>query len=54
MSEFECRNGHLMPSGKTICHCGARLWKMDGKTASELRREEADDCREDDHEDEED
>jgi len=41
MSEFECRNGHLMKG--IICGiCGARLWRMDGKTERELRGEEED------------
>lgn len=41
MSEFECNNGHLMPSGALTCSiCGGYLYSMDGKTARELRAEE--------------
>ena len=42
MSEFECRNGHLMPSGKFKCEiCGARLHRMDGMTSREIERSDA-------------
>ena len=42
MSEFECRNGHLMPSGKFKCEiCGARLHRMDGMTSRQIARQEA-------------
>ena len=58
MSEFECRNGHLMPSGKFKCpECGAPLYKMDGFTAKQHKMMEADDYddrEEDDREDFED
>jgi len=31
MSDFECRNGHLMRSSDTRCKkCGASLYSMDG------------------------
>ena len=51
MSEFECRNGHLMPSGKYFCpECGERVARMDGYSAREWaaiermeREEETDD-----------
>jgi len=42
MSEFECRNGHLMASGEFTCSiCGARLHRMDGMTSREIARQEA-------------
>ena len=42
MSEFECKNGHLMASGKFKCDiCGSRLHRMDGMTAREIARQEA-------------
>ena len=42
MSEFECRNGHLMiPSLGMNCHiCGAPVARMDGKSNSELAYED--------------
>lgn len=41
MSEFECKNGHLMKSGEYTCPvCGAKIARMDGMTRSECRREE--------------
>ncbi|GAH00854.1 unnamed protein product [marine sediment metagenome] len=40
MSEFACKNGHIMGSGQRICHCGARLYTMDGLTAWQLRKME--------------
>jgi len=42
MSDFECKNGHLMASGKFKCDiCGSRLHRMDGMTAREIARQEA-------------
>jgi len=44
MSDFECKNGHLMPCGKSKCpECGAPLWTMDGCTARELEARDKDD-----------
>ena len=42
MSEFECRNGHLMlPSLGTRCHiCGAPVAYMDGKNSKQLEYED--------------
>ncbi len=41
MSEFECRNGHLMGSGQFTCkECGAPLWRMDSKSNRELEGED--------------
>jgi len=41
MSEFTCKNGHIMKSGLKCHICGDRLARMDGLSASELRRKEA-------------
>jgi len=39
MSEFACRNGHIMPSGKLYCpECGCGLHTMDGYTNADLIR----------------
>jgi len=42
MSEFECRNGHLMlPSLGIRCHiCGAPVAYMDGKSNKQLAYED--------------
>lgn len=50
MSEFECRCGHsLCSADKGICpECGGRAVRMDGYTASELRRMEAAEQEEED------
>lgn len=42
MSEFACRNGHLMPStwGNECRICGSRLHTMDGRTHNQLIAEE--------------
>ena len=41
MSEFACRNGHLMSPGQLSCYiCGEPMHTMDGKTDAELRAEE--------------
>ena len=43
MSEFECKNGHLMKSGEYICPiCGARIGKVDGMSRAEFEREDED------------
>ena len=42
MSEFACRNGHLMRSSDRVCpECGEPCYTMDGLTSSQLRRKEA-------------
>jgi len=46
MSEFECSNGHLSKAGLVCSACGARIVKMDGLTASQLRRQEQSEDRE--------
>ena len=42
MSEFTCRNGHLMaPTDGLFCkECGERCVRMDGKSNGQLRYEE--------------
>ena len=41
MSEFACRNGHLMSSGEWKCkQCGEPLYSMDDMTDSQLRRQD--------------
>lgn len=41
MSEFECRNGHLMKSGEYICSiCGSHIAKTDGMNKEEFERED--------------
>jgi len=41
MSEFECREGHLIPPGKVRCPiCGGRIHKMDGQSAEEIEADE--------------
>ena len=40
MSEFECRNGHIMKSGEYICStCGAKLARTDGMNKEEFEQE---------------
>ena len=46
MSEFACRNGHLMRSGDRVCpECGEPCYTMDGMTGRQMaemeRAEEA-------------
>lgn len=44
MSEFECRNGHIMKSGEYFCNvCGERIGKMDGMTRGEANKEDQED-----------
>jgi len=39
MSEFVCRNGHLMSSKDRRCReCGSSLYMMDGMTSNEWKR----------------
>ena len=41
MSEFTCRNGHLMRTGQLRCEdCGAPLHAMDGMTDKQIRKQE--------------
>lgn len=41
MSEFECRNGHLMRSRDRICLiCSSPVYRMDGFTGKELEMAE--------------
>ena len=43
MSEFECRNGHLVAPSKAIhgCpECGEPIVRMDGKSSRQLEAEE--------------
>ena len=48
MSEFTCRNGHILKAGQNVCpKCGQGLHRMDGMTNSELKmRERAEEGRE--------
>jgi hypothetical protein len=51
MSEFHCRNGHLMLSsdGPRCRECGEKVFTMDGLTNRQLRKmEEAEERLEDD------
>jgi hypothetical protein len=50
MSEFECRCGYIFCSAdKGVCpECGGRPFRMDGRSASELRRMERMEQEEDD------
>ncbi len=50
MSEFTCRNGHLMrPTQRWCTECGEPLHYMDGESRSELKaREQMEDERETD------
>ena len=42
MSEFACKNGHLMRSGEFKCReCGAKLHTMDGFTDAQWRMMES-------------
>jgi len=42
MSEFQCRNGHLMSCRDKFCpQCGATVGFMDGKTGRQCAAEEA-------------
>lgn len=53
MSEFECSNRHLMPSGTNKCpECGAKLAYMDGYSKRELEAMDRDDhdCDEEEEE----
>ena len=52
MSEFHCYNGHLMPSGQTICHCGESIHTMDGHTDKQLNQMEHDELVRPDEDDE--
>jgi transcription initiation factor IIE alpha subunit len=39
MSEFTCRNGHVLNPGEFECPiCGAHLGHMDGESSAEIRR----------------
>jgi hypothetical protein len=41
MSEFTCRNNHLMKSSDKLCpQCGLPITYMDGMSARELRLQE--------------
>jgi len=43
MSEFECKNGHLMKSGEYICSiCGERISRVDGMSRAEFERDDED------------
>jgi hypothetical protein len=43
MSEFECSNGHFMPSGEYHCSiCGGRIARMDGMNKREAEAEDRD------------
>jgi len=43
MSEFCCKNGHVMRARETHCpECGEPKYSMDGMTARELREQERD------------
>lgn len=55
MSEFECKNGHLMKSGEYICTlCGSGIGREDGISSSEARkREEMEDLEDPEEEEEE-
>lgn len=57
MSEFLCKNGHVMKTGDIICKCGARLYFMDGSTNWQLRKmeelQEAEKWKEEDENEEE-
>lgn len=52
MSEFRCYNGHLMPSGKAVCDCGASLYTMDGEANRESNQREYDEMVRPDEEEE--
>jgi len=52
MSEFSCRNGHLMrPAQRWCSECGEPLQYMDGESRGELRRREQAETPDDNHED---
>ncbi len=48
MSEFTCKNGHIMRPGQLVCSCGESLYQMDGLSKAELRRQEEDEYPEED------
>ena len=54
MSEFECRNRHMMKSGEYECSiCGAKVTYMDGLSSSQIAEmdRDADNMVDDDYED---
>jgi len=45
MSEFICRNGHLLKSGEFRCSCcGEKIHQTDGISRSEIRNQEMQDA----------
>jgi len=52
MSEFACRNGHLMRSGDRVCpECGEPCYTMDGMTGRQMAEmERAEEARIEDEE----
>ncbi len=51
MSEFECRNGHIILGHGRCQECGEKAYYMDGYSARELAAMEADDEEEEEVED---